>query len=64
MLHSVIFKFDHETLYRLGRRFGHEGRPASPMELTDYIRHIVQENFKPNKEDERPSLKIKKRKKH
>ena len=64
MLHSIVFKFDHKTLYRLGRRFGHEGRPASAMELTDYIRFIVRENCKPNDEDERPTLRIKKRSKH
>lgn len=61
-LYSVTFFFDKETLYRLGKRFGHAGTPASSMELTDYIRYIVRENCKPNEEDGEPKgLRIKKK---
>jgi hypothetical protein len=62
-LYSVTFKIDRDTLHRLGKRFGHEGTPATSMEIDKFIRYIVEENFKPNEEDEKSPLRIKKRKK-
>ena len=63
-MHSVTFLFDRETMYKLGKRLGHEGTPATSMELSDYIRYIVRENINHNDQDDRPkSLRIKKRNK-
>ena len=62
MMFSITFKFSPETLDRLGKRFGHIGTPASSMELDKYIRYIVEENFKPNDQDRKSSLRIRKRK--
>jgi hypothetical protein len=61
MMFSITFNFDRETIYRLGKRMGHTGTPVSSMELDKRIRYIVKENFKPNEEDTRPSLRIKKK---
>lgn len=62
MMFSITFKFSPETLDRLGKRFGHAGTPASSMELDKFIRYIVEENFKPNDQDRKSFLRIRKRK--